>query len=71
MGNEIIATGDYGIDLTEATAVNRIESNIVRDSGDEGIHVGEDASDNVIVGNQVFNSKARERVSAQRPAARA
>jgi parallel beta-helix repeat protein len=57
VGNEVVATGDYGIELTQATTANRIESNIVRDSGDEGIHVGEDASGNLIVGNQVFGSK--------------
>ena len=29
-----------------------------RDSRDEGIHVGTGASDNLIVGNQIVNSKA-------------
>ena len=47
----------YGIDLADAAAGIRIESNTIRDSGDEGIHVGTGASDNVIVGNQFVNSK--------------
>jgi parallel beta-helix repeat protein len=57
VGNEVVGTGNYGIELTQATAANRIESNTVRDSGDEGVHVGEGASNNIIAGNQVFGSK--------------
>jgi parallel beta-helix repeat protein len=58
VGNEVFETGNYGIDLADATAGNRIESNVIRRSGDEGIHVGTGASDNAIVGNEIVDSKA-------------
>ncbi len=57
VGNEILDNEKYGIDLADAAAGVRIESNTIRDSGDEGIHVGTGASDNVILGNQFVNSK--------------
>jgi parallel beta-helix repeat protein len=57
VGNEILDSEKYGIDLADAAAGIRIESNTIRDSGDEGIHVGTGASDNVILGNQFVHSK--------------
>jgi parallel beta-helix repeat protein len=57
VGNEILDSEKYGIDLADAPAGVRIESNTIRDSGDEGIHVGTGASDNVILGNQFVHSK--------------
>ena len=57
VGNEL-SRNKYGIDLAGQTAANRIEGNIIRDSRDEGIHVGTGASDNLIVGNQIINSKS-------------
>jgi parallel beta-helix repeat protein len=57
VGNEISKTNNYGIDLAKATTGNRIERNTIRDSGDEGIHVGTGANDNTIVGNHFVNSK--------------
>lgn len=57
VGNEIVRN-KYGIDLAGETGANRIESNVIRDSRDEGIHVGTGARDNVIAGNQIFGSKA-------------
>ncbi len=57
VGNEILDSEKYGIDLADAAAGVRIESNTIRDSGDEGIHVGTGASDNLILGNQFVNSK--------------
>lgn len=56
VGNEILDSEKYGIDLAVAAAGVRIESNTIRDSGDEGIHVGTGASDNVILGNQFVHS---------------
>ena len=58
VGNEILDNERYGIDLADAAAGVRIESNTIRDSGDEGIHVGTGASDNLILGNQFVKSKA-------------
>ena len=58
VGNEILDSERYGIDLADAAAGIRIESNTIRDSGDEGIHVGTGASDNLILGNQFVKSKA-------------
>lgn len=58
VGNEILDNEKYGIDLADAPAGVRIETNTIRDNGDEGIHVGTGASDNAIVGNQFVNSKA-------------
>ena len=58
VGNEILDSERYGIDLADAAAGVRIESNTIRDSGDEGIHVGTGASDNLILGNQFVKSKA-------------
>src|SRR5678816_3621162 len=58
VGNEILDNERYGIDLADAAAGVRIESNTVRDSGDEGIHIGTGASDNLILGNQFLKSKA-------------
>jgi parallel beta-helix repeat protein len=58
VGNEILDSERYGIDLADAAAGIRIESNTIRDSGDEGIHVGTAASDNLILGNQFVHSKA-------------
>jgi len=55
-GNELFKN-KYGIDLAGQTAANRIESNIIRDSRDEGIHVGTGTSDTLIVGNQIVGSK--------------
>ena len=55
--NEILDSEKYGIDLADAAAGIRIESNTIRDSGDEGIHVGTGASDNVILGNQFVHNK--------------
>jgi parallel beta-helix repeat protein len=57
VGNEL-SKNKYGIDLAGQTAANRIEGNVIRDSRDEGIHAGTGASDNLIVGNQIVNSKA-------------
>jgi parallel beta-helix repeat protein len=57
VGNAILDSEKYGIDLADAAAGVRIESNTIRDSGDEGIHVGTGASDNVILGNQFVHSK--------------
>ena len=58
VGNEILDSEKYGIDLADAAAGVRIESNTIRDSGDEGIHVGTGASNNLILGNQFVKSKA-------------
>ena len=58
VGNEILDSEKYGIDLADAATGIRIESNTIRDSGDEGIHVGTGASDNLILGNQFVKSKA-------------
>jgi parallel beta-helix repeat protein len=58
VGNEILNNERYGIDLADAAAGVRIESNTIRDSGDEGIHVGTGAIDNLILGNQFLKSKA-------------
>ena len=58
VGNEILGHQKYGIDLADAAAGVRIETNTIRDSGDEGIHVGTGARDNAIVGNQFVHSKA-------------
>ena len=57
VGNAIVDHEKYGIDLADAAAGVRIESNTVRDNGDEGIHVGTGARDTAIVGNQFVNSK--------------
>jgi parallel beta-helix repeat protein len=57
VGNEILDNEKYGIDIADAAAGVRIETNTIRDSGDEGIHVGTGASDNTIVGNQFVNNK--------------
>ena len=57
VGNAILDSEKYGIDLADAAAGIRIESNTIRDSGDEGIHVGRGASDNLILGNQFVHSK--------------
>ena len=58
VGNEIFDNERYGVDLADAAAGIRIESNTIRDSGDEGIHVGTGASDNLILGNQFVKNKA-------------
>ena len=56
VGNEILLN-KYGIDLAGQTTANRIEGNVIRDSRDEGIHVGTGARDNLIVGNQIVGNK--------------
>ena len=58
VGNEILGSEKYGIDLADAAAGVRIEANTIRASDDEGIHVGTGASDNVILGNQIQKSRA-------------
>jgi len=57
-GNEIFANQNYGIELAVATAGNLLRGNLVRDSGDEGIHVGTGADANQIVDNQIVRSHA-------------
>ena len=57
VGNAILDSDKYGIDLADAAAGVRIETNTIRNSGNEGIHVGTGARDNAIVGNQFVNSR--------------
>ena len=57
VGSEILGSEKYGIDLADAAAGVRIESNTIRDSGDEGVHVGTGASDTLILGNQFVHSE--------------
>jgi parallel beta-helix repeat protein len=54
IGNESFANR-YGIDVA-STGANRIEGNLVRDSRDEGIHVGR-SHDVTISGNQLVHNK--------------
>jgi parallel beta-helix repeat protein len=56
--NEIFANRNYGIELAVATTGNLLQGNLVRDSGDEGIHVGTGADANQLVGNQIVRSHA-------------
>jgi parallel beta-helix repeat protein len=55
--NQSFQNDNYGVDLAVATTGNRIEANLIRDNGDEGIHVGSDANDNQITGNQILRSE--------------
>lgn len=56
-GNDVVGNTHYGIELAVATTGNQIVDNLVADSGDEGIHVGSHADDNVIAGNDIRDSK--------------
>jgi parallel beta-helix repeat protein len=60
-GSEAWHNGDfnahvgYGIHFSRAVG-NTVESSTVRDSADEGIHIGGDSDRNVVVGNQSYDN---------------
>ena len=56
-GNETFTNHDYGIEMSGASAANRILRNNVWNNRDEGIHVGAGADDNVIKKNTVTRNK--------------
>lgn len=53
----VVDSGRYGMELAVQTTRNRITGNLVTGSGDEGIHVGSGADDNVIADNEITHSK--------------
>jgi parallel beta-helix repeat protein len=56
--NQIVDNKRYGIELARQTSNNRLEANLVVESGDEGIHVGSGADGSVVVGNEIHDSGA-------------
>ena len=51
--NDVVDSARYGLELAVQTTHNRISGNLVTGSGDEGVHVGSGADDNVIEGNDI------------------
>ncbi len=56
VGNEVVDNRRYGIELAKASRGNRIEANLVAESGDEGVHIGTGAHATVVVGNEIRGS---------------
>ena len=57
-GNEIVDSRRYGIELARGTRENLLVLNLVRNSGDEGIHIGTGSDGTRVLGNEIVGSSA-------------